>query len=125
VKRLHDWLLALLVEDDKEPKIKFSICPLADISTAYLEASDLPLIREGAPGYLAGENGKGVFSTREAGKAALDYGFSERFVYILRELDDQDVPLVHFSRKGGRVEGLTPRSAANFADWIGVFSWRG
>jgi hypothetical protein len=123
MKTLHDWLLRLMVGESEEPKIKFPTYLFADVATAYLEASDLPLIGKGAPHYLVGANGEAIFSTREAGKAALDYGFSERFVSILRELDNQDIPLVQFSRKGGRIEGLPPGSAANLVDWIAVFSW--
>ena len=105
--------------------MKFTIHKYAYISTGYLETSDLPLLgRKDAPHHLAElDNGEGSFfwvpagmTYRHAGEGdeelvlfiseALAFGFSQRFVDIMRELFCNDIQYVRFDADGGDVEGL-------------------
>jgi len=103
----------------KKETMQFETYRVADISTAYLEESDLDLIGNPiAPGHLAeldpgpGESeGPGSFfymppAEEEALMAeytmeARAFGFSERFLAIMQELFNQKIPYVRFDRDGG------------------------
>jgi hypothetical protein len=102
----------------------FETYRVADISTAYLEESNLDLIGNPiAPGHLAeldpgpGESeGPGSFfysppAEEEALMAeyameARAFGFSERFLAIMQELFNQKIFYVRFDRDGGEIESM-------------------
>jgi hypothetical protein len=99
--------------------VKFETISYADISTSYLERSDLDLIGESeCPGHLAELDGKegdffhtphiadGVEGKADYQKRCKAYGLSDRFVQIMLELDSQEIRYVRFDSDGGEVEGL-------------------
>ena len=90
--------------------MKFEIMQYADISTGYLEGSDLELISDrGCPMHIAEEDdGRGSFFYvsddeeifGENIARARTFGLSERFISIMRELHRQKVPYVRFDSDG-------------------------
>ncbi len=113
-----------LIEQLLAPKassIKFTAYPYADISTAYVEESDLNLLSSGEC-HLAQLDGKeGDFyyvplpdSRDDQEWAELvatwkEQGLSERFAEIMTELRRQNIAYVRFDCDGADVEGMEPR----------------
>lgn len=99
--------------------MQFEVFSYADISTAYLEESDLNLVAT-APGHIAQlDGGEGDFLTVPAKdnppepldvwKARVaEHGLSQRFVDIMLALREQGIPYVRFDRDGGSLEGYEP-----------------
>ena len=104
--------------------MQFKVYSYADISTAYLEPSDLDLLAT-APGHIARlDGGEGDFFVVPAKEnaveplgdwkaRAVEHGLSQRFLNIMLALRDQQIPYVRFDRDGGFVEGceLAPEFA--------------
>jgi hypothetical protein len=98
--------------------MKFEGMIFADISTSYLEEPDLKLIQDqAAPNHLANhDHGFAAFfwvpSTLEEwtqfDEAAKQFGFSRRFIEIMKELYNRKIPRVCFDASGGDIEGLDP-----------------
>jgi len=105
-------------------KIVFTTVTLADISTTYLPASDLELIRRlEAPNHLAeidplracdcSPGSIFYVPDKNDGDAlwdfipeALAFGLSRRFVDIMTELSQQEIPFVLVDADGGEVEEM-------------------
>ncbi len=94
----------------------FTTYQVADVSTCYLEESDLPLLLQvGCPTRVAEtDGGFGSFHwvpgddrwLEQDMEEARAYGLSERFVSIMKHLRAAKVPYVRFDADGGDVEGL-------------------
>ena len=99
--------------------MQFKVYSYADISTAYLEPSDLDLLAT-APGHIAQlDAGEGDFLVVPAKRnafeplgdwkaRAVEHGLSQRFLNIMLALRDLQIPYVRFDRDGGSVEGYEP-----------------
>lgn len=98
--------------------MKFTTHQYADISTAYLEQSDLDLLGDvSLTGHIAEEDeGRGSFwyasSDDEVFSSQVlewrNAGLSERFIAVMTELREQGIPYVRFDADGGEIEGLEP-----------------
>lgn len=90
----------------------FSLRQYADVNTRYLEESDLPLlVYEQAPNHLANVDGNAgsifwvpIDNYGEVAKEWEEFGFSPRFLAIMRSLADQGVQYVRFDRDGDEIE---------------------
>lgn len=92
--------------------MKLETLQYADVSTAYLQSSDLGLLLDtSAPGHLANlDNGEGsIFYVPEFDQTQLwdafaqearEFGFSERFVEIMLAAYEQHIPYVRFDCDG-------------------------
>ena len=101
-------------------RMKFESYLIADISTGYLEESDLDLIGPGSPNHLAtidplpgDKTGTGDFFyvsdadlQVEFEQQCTGYGLSERFITIMRELRQQGFQYVRFDADGGHIDGM-------------------
>lgn len=95
----------------------FTTMQVADISTGYLEPSDLPLILDTeAPMHCMNEDeshGSMFYVPLDAStfdgyiQEARDWGFSARFVEIFQELHRQRIPYVRFDADGGDIAKTT------------------
>lgn len=94
--------------------MEFTTIRYADISTEYLEQKDLELLlREDAPCHWANEDGltASIFYVYVDDGGLQDFkefGFSERFIDIMRELKRQGIQYVNFDSFGAPVRGLEP-----------------
>ncbi len=89
---------------------------VADVSTGYLEQSDLPLLsRSDCPTRFAEtDGGFGTFHWvpdddqlfEEEMQHATRFGLSERFVSIMRHLRAAKTPYVRFDADGGEIRGV-------------------
>jgi hypothetical protein len=89
---------------------------VADVSTGYLELSDLPLLlRSDCPTRFAEtDGGFGTFHwvpndgqlLEEELQHAASFGLSERFVSIFRDLGAAKIPYVRFDADGGEIQDL-------------------
>ena len=99
--------------------MQFQVYSYADISTAYLESSDLDLLAT-APGHIAQlDGGVGDFFAVPAKENApeplddwkacvVEHGLSQRFMDIMLALREQGIPYACFDRDGGFLEGYEP-----------------
>ncbi len=96
--------------------MQFEILGYADISTSYLEETDLHLLAT-APHHLAEiDGGVGTILWLSTDGSPLEefvaeaklHGLSDRFIDIIRELDRQKIRYVRFDADGGEVEGIEP-----------------
>ena len=88
----------------------------ADISTGYLEESDLPLLLQiHCPTRIAEtDGGFGTFHrvsgddqlSEEDLRDATSFGLSGRFVSIMRHLRAEKIPYVRFDADGGEIQGV-------------------
>jgi hypothetical protein len=89
---------------------------VADISTGYLEESDLELLlRFDCPTRFAEtDGGFGTFHWvpdddclfEEDMQHAAEFGLSERFIAIMRHLRAARIPYARFDANGGEIEGI-------------------
>jgi len=94
--------------------LKFETIPYADISTFYLERSDLDLIGEPeCPGHMAEhDDGRASFfnvftdDRKRFNEEAKAFGLSDRFRAIMQELARLEIQYVRFDADGCEVEGL-------------------
>ena len=90
--------------------MKFETYKVADVSTAYVEEADLPLLLDSqAPNHLATTDDRaGTFfwtpakdELEDFAKKAGEFGLSERFVSIIRNATAQRIRYVRFDADGG------------------------
>jgi hypothetical protein len=96
--------------------MNFERYEVADISTAYLEETDLELLlRFDCPTRFAEtDGGFGTFHWvpdddsmfEEDMRRASEFGLSERFVAIMRHLRAARIPFARFDADGGEIEGM-------------------
>ncbi len=96
--------------------MNFETYEVADISTAYLEEPDLELLlRFDCPTRFAEtDGGFGTFHWvpdddsmfEEDMRRASEFGLSERFVAIMRNLRAARIPFARFDADGGEIEGM-------------------
>ena len=89
---------------------------VADVSTGYLEESDLQLLLQTAcPTRIAAiDGGFGTFHRvseddqlfEEDLQDATSFGLSGRFVSIMRHLPAEKIPYVRFDADGGEIQGV-------------------
>ena len=94
----------------------FTKYEIADISTGYLEQSDLPLLLNVDCPTRFGETDRGYgtfhWITDDDGvfeedmQHLVEFGLSERFIAIMRDLRAARIPYVRFDSDGGEIEGL-------------------
>lgn len=97
--------------------MEFEIFKYADVSNEFIEPNDLDLILcPDAPNHLANHDEKAGSFFYTPDKETLDhfvaearaFGFSERFIKIMKTLSVQEVGIVRFDADGGAVKGLDP-----------------
>jgi hypothetical protein len=95
----------------------FETYEVADVSTGYLEESDLPLLLQiHCPTRIAEtDGGFGTFHRvsddddqlfEEDLQHATSFGLSGRFVSIMRHLRAAKIPYVRFDADGGEIQGM-------------------
>jgi len=95
---------------------------VADVSTAYLDPSDLPLLEraECPTRFAITDDGAGTFHwvtedretfEEEMGRTAA-FGLSDQFRFILQRLREANIPYVRFDADGGGIDSLVRRDTA-------------
>ena len=87
---------------------------VADVSTAYLDPSDLPLLEQAAcpTRFAITDDGAGTFHWVTADQAMFDeemsrtaaFGLSDRFRFIMQRLREAEIPYVRFDADGGEID---------------------
>jgi len=104
-------------DNTRSGAMEFTTLRYADISNGYLPESDHALLLQGeAPNHLATLDklyGAFFYLPDEEGfetfaEEACKFGFSERFIEIMRELSRQEIPFVRFDADGANVDGIEP-----------------
>lgn len=100
--------------------VTFNIHQYADICTCYLPDSDHKLILDTeSPNHLANTDteNSSIFYTPDFGveeafeefsQEAHDFGFSDRFIEIIKTAWEQNIPYVRFDSEGGHITGIEP-----------------
>ena len=87
---------------------------VADVSTAYLDPSDLPLLEhpECPTRFAITDDGAGTFhwvtEDRETFEEEMSrtaaFGLSDRFRFIMQRLREAEIPYVRFDADGGEID---------------------
>ena len=95
---------------------------VADVSTAYLDPSDLPLLEqtECPTRFAITDDGAGTFhwvtEDRETFEEEMSrtaaFGLSDQFRFIMQRLREAEIPYVRFDADGGEIESLGRRDTA-------------
>ena len=94
----------------------------ADVSTAYLESSDLPLLEQAEcpTRFAITDDGAGTFHWVTADQEMFEgemsrtaaFGLSDRFRVIMQRLREASIPYVRFDADGGKIDSIDRRDTA-------------
>ena len=102
--------------------VAFDTHRVADVSTAYLDPSDLPLLEnsERPTRFAITDDRAGTFhwvtEDRETFEEEMSrtaaFGLSDQFRFIMQRLREAGIPYARFDADGGEIDGLGRRDTA-------------